>query len=200
MKNGIDVSHWQGKINWTKVKAAGVDFAIIKIGGDCPSTPRWDNTFTANIEDALAAGLGVGVYLYAKDMTPAQAKQSADAVIAKLAQYKGKLAYPVAYDVEDAKTVLTLSKALLTDVIVAFCERIKSAGYIPALYMSASPAKTAIDLSKLPYDLWIARYNKGRTLTDPPMNCDIYQYSDQGCVDGISGHVDLDVCYKEYKI
>ena len=198
MKNGIDVSHWQGKINWSKVKAAGVGFAMIKIGGDCAAAPRWDATFTANIEGALAAGLGVGVYLYAKDMTPAEAKLSADAVIAKLAPYKGKLAYPVAYDVEDTKTMLSLSKTLLTEVIMAFCERMKSAGYIPALYMSASPAKTSVDLSKLPYDLWIARYNKGRTLTAPPMDCSIHQYSDQGSVDGISGHVDMNVCYKEY--
>ncbi|GHV07555.1 hypothetical protein FACS1894217_08600 [Clostridia bacterium] len=193
---GIDVSHWQGEIDWAKVYGDGIRFVMIKLGGNegKTGTPYTDRNFTANITGALAAGLNVGVYFYSGDATAEAATKSAAYIIEKLAPYKGKLKYPIAFDLEEPHHY-TLPKAALTAVAAAFCEQIKSAGYTPALYANTSILRN-LDMDLFPYDLWLAQWSDTRK--EPSVECAMWQWSDHGRVAGIKGNVDLDYSYKDY--
>ena len=199
---GVDVSSHQKDIDWTKVKAAGIDFAIIRVGfrGYGTGAILIDDYFTKNIEGALAAGLKVGVYFFSQAINEAEAIEEADFVIEQLKKYKDKITYPVVYDAEDIPNDTARTDDLLGEQItnncIAFCERIKDAGYTPMIYANKRWFLTRLDLTRLTdYDMWHAAYVDA---PDTPYMYTIWQYTDSGKVAGISGSVDLNISFVDY--
>lgn len=192
-KKGIDVSHWQGTIDWNKVKKAGIEFAIIKAGGSDAGFYT-DSKWEVNYKGAKAAGISIGSYYFVgKDcVTAAAGKADAERFLQIL---KGKqLEYPVYMDNEAQPAS---AKAGITEATIAFCETMENAGYYVGIYGSAvSGFKERMDDSKLtPYAHWVAQYSSKCSYKG---DYGIWQYSSKGSVDGISGNVDLDYAYVDY--
>lgn len=190
---GIDVSHWQGTIDWAKVKKAGIEFAIIKAGGSDAGFYT-DSKWEANYKGAKTAGIPIGAYYFVgKDcVTAAAGKADAERFLQIL---KGKqLEYPVYMDNEAQPAS---AKASITEATIAFCETMEDAGYFVGIYGSAvSGFKERMDDSKLtPYAHWVAQYASKCTYTG---DYGIWQYSSKGSVDGIGGNVDLDIALVDY--
>lgn len=186
-KNGIDVSKWQGRIDWPRVK---VDFAIIRAG---ISTAK-DVRFEDNYAGATAAGIPVGVYWYLRALTVEAAHKEAAACIKAISGKK--MSYPVYADIEEAAQ-LKLGRDKLTDIAAAFLEDVEAAGYFAGLYSSKSHLETCFTAHiRERYAVWVAHYGVGRTTYTGRYG--MWQYTDKGKVDGITGAVDLDICYEDY--
>lgn len=191
-KIGIDVSKWQGEIDWKAVKAAGVEFAMLRIGyqTDYDGTYEVDPYFEANIKAAKEAGVPVGVYFYSYAKNTKQAKEQADWVIEHL---KGNtLDLPIAYDWESWNSFnkTGMSFYTLNQCANVFLKSLEEAGYKGMLYSSKNYLETMWYPSK--YDIWLAQYNTHVTYEGEYA---IWQMSDAGKVDGIKGDVDLDILY-----
>jgi GH25 family lysozyme M1 (1,4-beta-N-acetylmuramidase) len=190
---GIDVSHWQGTIDWDKVKAAGIKFAIIKAGGSDAGFYT-DSKWEANYTGAKSAGIPIGAYYFVgRDcVTAAAGKADAERFIKIL---NGKqLEYPVYMDNEAQPAS---AKAGITEAAIAFCETMEDAGYFVGIYGSAvSGFQERMDDSKLKaYSHWVAQYASKCTYSG---EYGIWQYSSTGRVDGIKGNVDMDYGYIDY--
>ncbi|MBP3249945.1 MAG: glycoside hydrolase family 25 protein [Ruminococcus sp.] len=193
MKKGIDVSRWQGDIDWKKVRAAGIEFAIIQAGYGRELSQK-DEKFEQNYGDCKAAGMPCGVYWYSYARTEAEAEQEA-AVCLEIIRGR-QLEYPVFFDVEEP-AVLRLGKAQVSKVVRAFLRKVEAAGWFVGLYMSAYQLRDYIeDDVKQRYTVWVAHY--GVSKPDYSGSYGIWQKSSTGSVDGISGNVDLDECYTDY--
>lgn len=184
---GIDISHWNGEIDFNKVKAAGIDFVIIKAGGSDRGFYT-DSKFKTNYEKAKAAGLFVGAYYFVgkKFYGDIAGIEDAKRFIKILSGMQFE--YPVFVDVE---TTDSRYKELATDAAIAFCETMEAAGYFVGIYSSdISGFKEKLNHNRLlSYAHWVARYGR------PVEVCKegyIHQYSSKGAVDGIVGSVDLD--------
>lgn len=203
-KKGIDVSHHQGDIDWKKVKASGIDFAMIKAGGSDSSNGSLytDVKFEENYKKAKAAGVSVGAYWFVGKnfITIAQAKKEAEYFLNLL---KGKyFDYPVVVDVE--KTVPS-NKEQATVSTITFCDALEAAGYYAMVYASdVSGFKERLNIDRLiRFDKWVARYSaiNSMNVTKAPeyvSNYGIWQYTSKGKVDGISDKVDMDYAYQDY--
>lgn len=193
---GIDVSKWQRAIDWNKVKAAGIKFAMVKLanGSATGNACSLDSYALGNINGALAAGLDVGVYLYSYATSVEAAQKEAAYLISKLAPYKGRLTYPVVYDLEDDNQK-KLGTATLTGMADAFCSALEAAGYYAALYTNRDWLTYRLNAAKLAkYDLWLAQWGVNK----PYRTCGMWQHSSTGTIAGISGNVDLNIAYKDY--
>ena len=190
---GIDVSKWQGTINWSKVKNAGIDFAIIREGYGKKSPSQVDKKFKENIEGAKNAGVKVGVYHYSYAESTDDAVNEAEFCLENIRGYS--LDYPVVFDVED-KEMLKLNTRQRTDICKAFCTEIEKSGYYAMIYTNKNWLNNYLYADELlsKYDLWLAQWNVDK----PSYSCGIWQYSETGTVDGISGNVDLNISYKNY--
>lgn len=185
---GIDVSHWQGTINWNEVAKAGVKFVFIKATEGTSYSKL--SYFKENAPQALTAGLKVGAYHYAKFATVAEANAEAAYFLDSISSIA--LNYPVVLDLEENKK--EAKKKTLTDAAIAFLEAIEEAGYTAMLYTGKYFLENTLDESRLTnYALWIARYNStlGRST-------DIWQHSDSGKISGISTKVDLNIAYRDF--
>ncbi len=193
-QNGIDVSSWQGAVDWRRVRQNGVEFAILRAGYGWENPEKQtDAQFLRNYDGAGEAGVPVGCYLYSYARTRDEARREAEFLMA-LAAGK-RFAYPLFYDLEDASQ-RDLSRAQLTDVAEAFCRELEENGWFPGLYCNLDWARNRLDMARLAaYDLWLAQYRYAPTYTGP---FTLWQYTSTGRVDGIAGNVDLDVCYKDY--
>lgn len=194
--NGIDVSVYQGVINWDKVKGSGIKFAMIRAGwSHYNGGLTVDKNFHSNIKGATAAGVDVGVYIYSYDRSVAGAIISAKAAIELLKPYK--LTYPVAYDIEYEEWNVTVGKGKLnTDITISFLTEIEKAGYHPMVYASKDFYSSNLEQSRLTaYDKWVAQYAEVCTYKSPFA---MWQRSSTGKVDGINGNVDLNYCYVDY--
>lgn len=189
---GIDVSKHQGKIDWTKVKAAGVQFAMLRAGYGRYDNQK-DEQFEANYKGATAAGIPVGAYHYSYATTAEQAKQEAEVFLGWI---KGKnLTYPVAFDIEDKKQA-NLGVSVISDIIRAFCEMVEAAGYYVVVYANKDWLTNRIDADcKSRYDIWLAQWTSEPTYTG---SYGMWQYTSDGTVDGIAGRVDMNIAYKDY--
>lgn len=195
-RQGIDVSNYQGYIDWNKVKAAGIDFAILRIGyrgyGEAGNI-KLDGEFRRNIENARAAGLDIGVYFFAQAVNEEEAREEAEFVIKNLEGYELQL--PVVYDPESildapARTDHVSGEQFTKNTIV-FCETVRSAGYSPMIYSNMLWEAFEFDMEKLNiYPFWYADYEQ---FPQTPYAYEIWQYSNTGHVDGVSGAVDLNV-------
>ena len=193
-KKGIDISYANPKVDFVKAKAAGVEFAIIRTG----YRQKTDDMFHSHIKGATAAGMGVGVYCYCMATTPAEARKEADYVLSLIKAYS--LTYPVFYDMEDV-SIENLSRTKLTNIAVAFLEKIKAAGYRTGIYANPSWLENRLNRDKLTdYDIWLAHWTGA---PDKPSKYDygqtVWQWG-AGDVDGISGKVDGDICYVDYSL
>ena len=189
---GIDVSKHNGTIDWAKVKAAGVQFAMLRAGYGRYDNQK-DERFEANYKGATAAGIPVGAYHYSYATTAEQAKQEAEVFLGWI---KGKtLTYPVAFDIEDKKQA-NLGVSLISDIIRAFCETVEAAGYYVVVYANKDWLTNRIDADcKSRYDIWLAQWTSEPTYTG---SFGLWQYSSKRSVDGVSGNVDMNIAYKDY--
>ena len=200
---GVDVSDFNGYIDWQAVKASGVDFAMLRIGGRGygEAGNLYDDTYLRdNLRRAKQAGLDVGAYFFSQAVTAEEAEEEAEYALSLL---KGtSLDYPLAFDWEliggdEGARTDNISPEVLTQCARAFCDKIKKAGYTPALYTGSQLAYYKYDLSQLSdVDIWYAFYND---TPDFYYNYTIWQYSSAGTVEGIEGNVDLNICFKNYK-
>ena len=201
---GIDVSEWNGDINWSEV-AKTEDFAIIRVGyrGYRYNNLKEDSKFKQNIEGALSAGVQVGAYFFTQAINEEEAIEEANYTADKLEGYF--VSYPVAIDVEwsngdhdgraDGLDVETRTK-----VVKAFLDTIKQRGYTPMIYANKTWLKNYLDLSKLQgYDVWLAHYTWSEDEpSDYSGNYTMWQYSSKENVNGVTGNVDKNVCYYNY--
>lgn len=195
MLKGIDVSKYQGKIDFAKVKAAGIAFVIIRCGSGYGGKSNTDPYFEINYKNAKAAGLQVGTYFYAYAKTAEQAAKEAEYCLNII---KGKsFDLPVFYDLEENSMLEgPLAKANLLAIAKAFTNKVKSAGFEVGIYSNLNWNKNY--LTDKWYDTlprWLAQYNSKCTYTG---TYDIWQYSSKGKVDGISGNVDMNYCYTDF--
>ncbi len=189
---GIDVSKWNGVIDWAKVKAAGVQFAMLR-GGFGKTATQKDAKFELNYKNAKAVGMPIGVYHYSYAKTVEDAKKEAQFCLSYL---KGKqFEYPIAFDIED-KSQANLGKDALTAITKAFCEELEKAGYYVCIYASKYWLDSKLDMAALSkYDVWVAQWANKCTYSGA---YGLWQYSDKGRVNGINGNVDMDEAYKDY--
>lgn len=192
MKNGIDVSAHNGAIDWAKVKKSGIEFAILRAGYGKLASQK-DTKFDANYAGATAAGVPVGVYWYSYAKTPDEARLEADVCISVI--NGRKYSYPIYFDIEEDSALKT-GKDNCSAMVRAFCERLEAAGYWVGLYASRSVLQTYItDAVKNRFAVWAAEWGDKLNYTGP---VGMWQKSESGRVNGISGNVDLDVCYVDY--
>lgn len=198
-KTGIDVSSYQGDIDWNKVADSGIEFAIIRVGirGYGSGKLVADEKYKDNLVGAKKAGLKVGVYFFSQAITKEEAKEEADFVYDAIKNYDVDL--PVVYDsekvlVSSARTnKAELTSDERTDIAIAFCDRIKEKGYDACIYASKRWFLRYLNLEKLDdYGLWLAQYS---TDLDFPFHFGMWQYTDTGAVDGIDGDVDIDIMF-----
>lgn len=184
---GIDVSKWQGNVNWAQVKASGVSFAFIK----CYSAKSGvDPYFAQNVTAANAAGIRTGVYVYSYATSVEGAIAEANAVISIIQNYP--VSYPVAIDLEDSSQK-NLSPDTLAAMANAFCATIENAGYHPMVY--ANKTWFTKRIGYVPYDKWVAQYAGACDYGQVPA---VWQASCTASVAGVGGQVDYDYLYKDY--
>jgi len=208
--HGIDVSKWQGEINWTKVKADGIDYAFIQVGyrgygasGTLNEATR-DPYFDTNMQNAIAAGIKVGVYVFSQATTEAEAIEEARYILDAIGGYN--ISMPLVMDFEYASTdtglsgrlyKAKLSKSKATAICMAFCKEIADAGYTPMVYANRSMLTDQINADTLTdagYRIWLANYTNKTTYSGV---YDFWQYSEKGKVDGIYGDVDMNFYYMQ---
>lgn len=193
MKKGVDVSAWQGKIDWNKVKNSGIEFAILKIGNIYQNDNNWiDTEFERNYNECKRLNIPVGVYVYTYCKTMEKIKEGANFVVNAL---KGKtLDLPVYLDLED-KLISNLGKDNLTNMACEFGNIIEKAGFWCGMYANKNWLDNILDAKKLErFTIWIAQYNSTCTYKG---KYDIWQYSSSGSVAGINGKVDMNYMYRD---
>ncbi len=197
---GIDVSRYQGSIDFSKVHNSGVEYVMIRCGYRAYGSGLLtaDTSFEKNITSALKNELDVGVYFFTQAISAAEAVEEADFVLDMIRPYQIK--YPIALDVEeiagDTYRQQDLSAEELTDIIIAFCERIKEAGYTPLVYGNLKCFAGMIDITRLePYEKWFAYYSDEPYM---PYEFSMWQYTSTGKIDGINGDVDINISFKTW--
>ena len=195
--SGIDVSAYQGDIDWVKVKESGVDFAIIRLGYRGYESGKLveDKFARANLEGAAAAGIQLGAYFFSQALSPNEAREEAQFVLEILKDYM--LTMPVVFDWEhvDNENARTngMDPYVATDCAKAFLEVIKEAGYRPMMYFNSFQARKLFYLDQLmEYDFWLALYSDRMTF---PYKVDMWQYTCTGTVPGVFGDVDVNVMF-----
>lgn len=197
LRRGIDVSSWQRDINWTKVKAAGVEFAILRCAYRGVSSGKIveDGYFKSYIRGAKAAGIRVGVYIFSQAITVEEALEEADYMLNLVRDYDIDL--PLVFDLEHYSggrfSNAKLSKQTVTDMCNAFCERVEAAGYESMVYFNPSNLTQDVYPSQIGR-LWLAHYTTKTSYT--ARGYEYWQCSSDGTVNGISGAVDLDFWFE----
>lgn len=210
---GLDISKYQPKVNWSEVKKAGYDFVIIKCGyrgWGSAGTLATDPYFKSHVEGAYAAGLKVGIYWFTQAKTTAEAEAEADYCLKLIAPYKTKISLPIYDDVEYGNNQHTgradnLTKAQYTANALAFCKKIKNAGYQAGVYACEDWCKNKLDIkqfSNAGYSIWCAKYSSNSPSIG--VTYDIWQYSSTLKLSAITDtagkivNVDVNNCYKNF--
>ena len=204
---GIDVSRWQGTINFDKLTASKkIDFMIAKSGEYWESKKAFqlDSQFERNYSEAKKRNIPFGTYLYSYATNVERAKTEANELVSYLKKTGKTFELPIFFDIED-KTQTSLSKQDKTNICKAFGEIIQNAGYKVGIYSSKYWLMNQIDLAQIPssYDIWVASYGANNGTVPASKyefagNHDIWQYTSTGKIDGISGNVDFNISYKKY--
>lgn len=200
---GIDVSQFQGTINWRSVANSGIKYAMIRIGyrGYGNGGLVEDSKFKKNFAEAVENGLKVGVYFYSPAINITEARKDAEYVMSILRKYgyQNKVSMPIAIDLELVSGVNTrdknLSKQVRTNIANTFCQTIASYGYTPMVYACKSFLNDNLYANQIPYDIWVAQYNSKCTYNG---KYTVWQYTSSGKISGINGNVDCNICYKNY--
>ena len=193
---GIDVSEWQTQVDWQQVKAAGVEFVMLRAGwrGSEQGVLTVDTCAQSHYEGAAAAGLKVGVYFFSQSISPAEAVEEANFLLGIIKDWN--LSMPVVYDWEyisaDSRTG-NMDARTLTDCAKAFCDTVAAAGYEPMVYFNTSQSFDLLYLQELTdYKFWLAQY---RNALEYPYRVDMWQYTNTGSVPGIDGNVDINLFF-----
>lgn len=190
---GIDVSEFQGKIDWDKVKNDGIEFAILRVGFGMDIKSQDDKYIERNISECERLGIPIGVYLFSYADSITKAGSEAEHTLRLVAGHK--LPLGVWYDIEDNDTSGSIEKSYLTQIINKYCGIIKNAGYDVGIYASLSWLNNKIDSSvQKKYPIWVAQYYKECQYDGKYL---IWQYSSDGKVSGIAGNVDMNYYYGE---
>lgn len=193
---GIDVSSHQGEIDWPTVKAAGMEFAFIRVGyrGYNSGTIHADEQALTNLSEAKAAGLKIGAYFFSQALTEEEAIEEAQFALNMLEGVE--LDLPLVYDweyVSESTRTGAMEPDTLMTCVRAFCGEVERGGYEPMVYFNQELVKTLLDITELSeYPFWLAMYSGEMTF---PYKIDFWQYSDEGSVPGIEGNVDLDLYF-----
>ena len=195
--SGIDVSSYQGDIDWEQVAEAGVDFAIIRLGYRGYESGKLveDKFARQNLEGAASAGIPLGVYFFSQALTMEEAREEAQFVLDMIDPYE--IAMPVVFDWEHVNNESARTNGMdpyvATDCAKAFLEVIDEAGYWPMMYFNTFQARKLFYLDQLmEYDFWLALYSDRLTF---PYKVDMWQYTCTGAIPGISGDVDVNVLF-----
>ena len=195
---GIDVSKWNGTIDWTAVKNSGVNYVIIRCGyrGSSTGALIQDPKFKANIQGASAAGIKVGVYFFTQAVNEVEAVEEASMVLNLVKGHK--LSYPIFIDVESSGGRADgLDRNTRTAVVNAFCRTIQNGGYAAGIYANKTWFESKMNTSALSgYKIWLAQYAAAPTYK--ATRYDMWQYTSKGKVSGIKGDVDLNLSYLAY--
>ena len=199
---GVDVSFYNGELDWGVIADAGVDFAILRIGS---SISGKDSCFDRNYTEARKAGIEIGAYYYVEATSTEEMLGYAEE-LKKLLDGK-KFEYPIYLDIEKDSLGAELGRELITEMSVAFIEDLQADGYFAALYTNNNWLKNYYDKELVTgkYDIWYARYISTEKLDSPLWNLELYgavmgmwQYTDEGVISGISHPFDLNIVYKDY--
>lgn len=191
VKRGMDVSYWQGLINWERVKADDIDFAILRCGYvKTLGRPQVDQQWKRNAQECERLGIPYGVYIYSYAKTVEAVKAEADHVINTLKGFSPT--YPVYFDLEEKSLESTSNRMLLANMASAFCDKIAAAGYTPGIYANTNWWNNYLtDPVFDQWERWVAQYNSKCSYTRGSYR--LWQCSASGKVDGIVGNVDLDL-------
>ena len=191
-KLGLDVSRWQGSIDFNKVKAAGCDFVILRIGGYDDKEFYTDREYLTNIQNAKAAGLQVGVYWHAEESTPEEVKASVEYMMSVL--NGEKLDFPIAYDWEDFLEFESYKMNIqdLNDCFEVFADEVEAKGYEVCLYSSLNFLESVWTNSR-DHKVWLAHYT---SQTDYTGKYFMWQHSSSGKIDGVASAVDFNILYE----
>lgn len=199
---GADISKHDGEVNFNSMKAAGVDFVMIRLGARGYATGQitLDEYFVENIEAAVEAGLDIGIYFYSQAISQEEAVQEAGFVVQNLEPYRANIKYPVAFDMEkvsnDQARTDALSRDDKTTITDAFLSSIQAAGYVPMLYGNKEWLIKNVDLTKLQnYDIWLSQEQE---IPDYPYQYTMWQYTTTGVLNGIKGDANLNLCFVSY--
>lgn len=197
---GVDISKAEGYVDFNKVKKAGIDFVMLRVGARGYSSGQLvlDEYFSDNIKRATDAELEVGVYFFSQAVTEAEAVEEANLVLEQIKDYTVK--YPIAIDMEyiehDTSRIEGVSRADKTTIIKAFLNTIQAAGYEPMIYGDKEWLIREIDLSRLTdCDVWLSQQED---IPDYPYQFSMWQYDRQASVDGISGNASLNISFIDY--
>ena len=197
---GIDVSTYQGEIEWDKVASSGVKFVFIRLGyrGYESGLLVKDDRFEENIRGALNNGIAVGVYFVTQAVSVEEAVEEAQFVMDNIRPYN--VTWPIVLDIEDAASATArtadLTQQQRTDHAIAFCETIKESGYTPMLYCNIRWFIEKLDITRIAdYEKWFAQYFRKPFF---PYTFQVWQYSSSGNIDGIKGNVDYNISFVDY--
>lgn len=199
---GVDISKHTGSVSFPRIKAAGIDYVMIRLGSRGYSTGQitLDENFKENIEGAIEAQLDIGVYFYSQAITQDEAIQEANFVVQNLEPYRAHIKYPVAFNMgfvsNDKSRIEGLSREDKTAVTSSFMEGIRAAGYVPMIYGDKEWLIKEIDMTKLQdFDVWLSQEEE---IPDYPYRYSMWQYNTDGVVNGIDGGADLNICFINY--
>ena len=197
---GVDISKYQDYVDFVKVKKAGINFVMLRVGARGYGTGQLilDEYFSDNLKRATDAGLDVGVYFYSQAINQDEAVEEANMVIENLGEYQ--ITYPVAYDMElvenDTARTENLTKAEKTDIAKAFMDTITASGRKTMIYGNKEWLIKEIDMSKLTaYDVWLSQ---DADIPDYPYKFSMWQYDFEGSVDGIAGYVNMNISFVNF--
>lgn len=198
---GADLSKYNGSVDFAKLKDAGIGFVMLRLGSRGYGTGKidLDEKFVEYAQNAQLAGIQTGAYFYSQAVNEAEAIEEANYIVGAVSNFNMK--YPIAIDIEkvsgdEARTDKLTSKER-TAVVKAFCDAVKGYGYKPIIYASKEMLISSLELEELSdYDVWLSDYD---TPTDYPYRFTMWQYSKTGRVDGITGDIDLDLCFINYE-
>ena len=196
-ERGIDVSSYQGKIDWKKVAESGVTFAIIRVAGRGygEAGSLYDDKLAQdNYKGAKKAGLKIGAYFFSQATTPEEAVEEAEYLLEKTADWE--LDMPLVYDweyISETARTANVDQQTLTDCMIAFCNRILEAEKEPMIYFNPNHAKRMFHIEQVvDYPFWLAMYTDWMTY---PYKFNMWQYTNQGSVPGIKGNVDINLLF-----
>lgn len=199
-KIGIDVSKHNGTIDWNKVKASGIKFAMIRAGY---GSSHIDEQFKRNVTECNRLKIPCGCYWFSYALNTDQARQEAQVFLKIIKQYK--IYMPVCYDLEydsfnyAKKKGVTITKSKASAFAKAFLSEVEKSGYYAMNYTNVDCYRNYFDSTvNSKYDLWLASWPKNVDFDKPPMKCSIWQYTDKGKVNGIKTAVDKNVAYKDF--
>lgn len=197
---GVDISKYNGDVDFTALKDAGMDYAMLRLGARGYGSGQivLDEKFTDNITKAQNVGMDIGIYFFSQAITVDEAVEEANFVIQNLVNYK--VTYPVAFDMEyvlnDTARIETLSREEKTTIAKAFLDTVKNAGYKPMLYGTKEWLIKQVDLTKLTgYDIWLSQQED---IPDYPYQFQMWQYTLEGSVLGVDTEADLNISFVDY--